>query len=401
MPALTTSPTEPLGHAIEVRVYAEDFNLMPTVGDVELWHTLQKPSDTYYHNAVETGTTISVHYDNMISKVVTWDAYSRDSAIRKCVRALRNTACFGLTNNKLFLLSMLVDEQFIEGSQLCTKWITDRFEALKSTAFGMLSPDLIKLSGQVATIWFTAHKKRAHLRHIPAGWSNVGNRTIESILKVRKSAHGILPPTPYNLAANAVEAKDETGDIPIVIKYSRDRRGVFNFLGSNDSVELIELTDNGVFSIVKVQANGKLESFVVNCKSPSQIEECEVSVMRIEDGIEVTFQKIPALLFPQNEVAETPSTRPPTQTNYTFSGDQDAAPEEVGVTGNKVVSPKMAKVFKIVKPQGSTVSKGETVIILESMKMETKVLSNFDGKLNLKCKENDLVRTGKTLFVVE
>eukprot|EP01060_Flectonema_neradi_P015748 TRINITY_DN2239_c2_g1_i1.p1 TRINITY_DN2239_c2_g1~~TRINITY_DN2239_c2_g1_i1.p1 ORF type:complete len:735 (+),score=181.02 TRINITY_DN2239_c2_g1_i1:66-2270(+) len=401
LPALTTSPTEPIGHAIEVRVYAEDFNLMPTVGDVDLWHTLQKPSDTYYHNAVETGTTISVHYDNMISKVVTWDAYSRDSAIRKCVRALRNTACFGLTNNKLFLLSMLVDEQFSEGSQLCTKWIADRFEVLKATAFSMLSPELIKLSGQVATIWFTAHKKRTHLRHIPSGWSNVGNRTIESVLKVRKSAHGILPPTPYKLSADSVEKEDETGDIPIVVKYTRDRKGVYHFLGSKDAVELIDINERQGFSIVKVQTGGRLESFVVSCKSPSQIEECEVSVMRIEDGIEVTFQKIPSLLFPQNEIAETPTTRPPTQTNYVFSDNQDAAPEEAGITGNKVVSPKMAKVFKILKPQGSTVTKGEAVIILESMKMETKVLSNFDGKINLKCKESDLVRTGKTLFLVE
>eukprot|EP01059_Diplonema_ambulator_P034098 TRINITY_DN7470_c0_g1_i2.p1 TRINITY_DN7470_c0_g1~~TRINITY_DN7470_c0_g1_i2.p1 ORF type:complete len:745 (+),score=296.62 TRINITY_DN7470_c0_g1_i2:123-2237(+) len=397
-PALTTSPVAPIGYAVELRVYAEDFNLMPTVGTVELWESRQIGRNVAFHNAVESGSVISVHYDNMISKVVGWDAFSREACIRKTARALKDTTCFGLTNNKLFLLAIMQHKEYLEGLKLCTKWIADKHNVLKDIAFGMLTKELVFDCAVAACVWNATKNVKPHLRHIPGGWSNTRNRTETKVLKVMKNTHGVLPP--------GLGEEDECGDVALVMKHQKDRKGVFTFTTGATQVggiELLSLEHLPLYSVARIKFTDRISTFVVKGPHTAAIEESRLYVCEVETGVEVAFTKVPTLMYPTCEIAELATTRPCSQTNYTFTPNagevEDAA--AAATPGKKVVSPIMAKVFKTLKNTGDEVTAGETVLILESMKMETKVTTPHSGKLTLKCKEGELTKTGKLLFTVE
>ena len=61
-----------------------------------------------------------------------------------------------------------------------------------------------------------------------------------------------------------------------------------------------------------------------------------------------------------------------------------------------------ANVWKVVVNEGDTVSDGDTVVILESMKMEIPVLSEVDGTIaKLAVSEGDVVQEGDLIAVVE
>jgi biotin carboxyl carrier protein len=62
----------------------------------------------------------------------------------------------------------------------------------------------------------------------------------------------------------------------------------------------------------------------------------------------------------------------------------------------------VANVWKVVKATGETVEEGETLVILESMKMEIPVLAESDGVLKeLAVNEGDVVQEGDLIAVIE
>jgi acetyl-CoA carboxylase biotin carboxyl carrier protein len=62
----------------------------------------------------------------------------------------------------------------------------------------------------------------------------------------------------------------------------------------------------------------------------------------------------------------------------------------------------VANVWKVVKATGETVEEGETLVILESMKMEIPVLAESDGILKeLAVNEGDVVQEGDLIAVIE
>lgn len=67
-----------------------------------------------------------------------------------------------------------------------------------------------------------------------------------------------------------------------------------------------------------------------------------------------------------------------------------------------LVSPMPGKIFKVVRQVGSEVTKGDTILILEAMKMEHAIRSDKDGKVKkILFKTGDLVQGGVTLAEVE
>ncbi len=102
------------GHAIEVRLYAEDpaRGYLPVTGTAARFEVT---GDVRVDAGVETGSVVSPHYDPMLAKVVGW-APTRAEAARKLAAALAGARLHGLTTNRDLLVRILRHEQFLAGA---------------------------------------------------------------------------------------------------------------------------------------------------------------------------------------------------------------------------------------------------------------------------------------------
>jgi geranyl-CoA carboxylase alpha subunit len=103
------------GHAIEVRLYAEDpyAGFLPQTGRVAVWRPATGFGVRIDHGMAE-GLAISPFYDPMIAKVIAHGA-SRDEARMRLIRALRDTIVLGPTTNRHFLIRLLEHADFAAG----------------------------------------------------------------------------------------------------------------------------------------------------------------------------------------------------------------------------------------------------------------------------------------------
>ena len=123
---LSQQDIQPSGHAIEARLYAEDAaqDFLPAAGDIARWQPASGPG-VRIDSGVESGQTVSPFYDPMIAKVIA-HGDSREIARRRLIRALAETAAFGLTTNKRFLIDCLENESFARGAAT-TAFIEEQF----------------------------------------------------------------------------------------------------------------------------------------------------------------------------------------------------------------------------------------------------------------------------------
>ncbi|WP_435156054.1 acetyl/propionyl/methylcrotonyl-CoA carboxylase subunit alpha [Amycolatopsis sacchari] len=115
------------GHAVEVRVYAEDAarGFIPTGGTVL---DLHEPTDVRVDSWLSPGTVVSSNYDPMLAKVVAWGP-DRAAALHRLDRALADTAVLGLTTNVAFLRALLADPD-VRSGQIDTGLVERRLESL-------------------------------------------------------------------------------------------------------------------------------------------------------------------------------------------------------------------------------------------------------------------------------
>jgi propionyl-CoA carboxylase alpha chain len=120
----------PRGHAIEMRVYAEDpaHNFLPSIGTIKRLVLPQGPG-VRNENGVYEGYQIPIYYDPMLGKLVVY-ADTREEAIRRARRALGEYRCEPVRTNVDFLLWALAEEAFVDGSY-DTKHIESHFDASK------------------------------------------------------------------------------------------------------------------------------------------------------------------------------------------------------------------------------------------------------------------------------
>ncbi|CAL9478600.1 acetyl/propionyl/methylcrotonyl-CoA carboxylase subunit alpha [Streptomyces sp. enrichment culture] len=110
--ALAADPPSPRGHAVEVRLYAEDpaRDWAPQTGTL---HRLAVPDGIRLDTGYTDGDAIGVHYDPMLAKLVA-HAPTRAEAVRKLAGALERTVLHGPTTNRDLLLASLRHEEFTE-----------------------------------------------------------------------------------------------------------------------------------------------------------------------------------------------------------------------------------------------------------------------------------------------
>ncbi|MFN8607329.1 MAG: biotin carboxylase N-terminal domain-containing protein [Vulcanimicrobiota bacterium] len=92
---------QPHGHAVEVRLYAEDpaHDHGPCAGPVLEWIA---PPDVRVETALQARDEITPYYDPMVAKLIAHGG-DRQQALRKLRRALEKTVLFGVTCNRDFL----------------------------------------------------------------------------------------------------------------------------------------------------------------------------------------------------------------------------------------------------------------------------------------------------------
>jgi geranyl-CoA carboxylase alpha subunit len=112
---LTQEQVKFAGHAIEVRLYAEDAyaDFLPQTGRIDLWRPAIGPGIRVDHG-MKDGLLISPFYDPMIAKVIAHGA-SREQARIRLVQALRDTVVLGPTTNRHFLIRLLDHPEFTAG----------------------------------------------------------------------------------------------------------------------------------------------------------------------------------------------------------------------------------------------------------------------------------------------
>lgn len=96
------------GHAIEVRLCAEDDNFSPHTGRV-LHFTV--PAHARFDHALEAGGEVAPYYDSMLGKLIVHGT-SRADAIGKMMAALAGTQVLGLPTNRAFLAACLAHPVF-------------------------------------------------------------------------------------------------------------------------------------------------------------------------------------------------------------------------------------------------------------------------------------------------
>ncbi len=103
------------GHAIEVRLYAEDprQNYLPQTGKILSWLPATG-AQVRIDDGVRTGGEVSPFYDPMIAKVIAWGA-TRTEAARVLAKAVEDSVLLGLNNNKAYLAQLLRHSAFIAG----------------------------------------------------------------------------------------------------------------------------------------------------------------------------------------------------------------------------------------------------------------------------------------------
>ncbi len=95
------------GHAIEVRIYAEDpqRDFLPSIGTLKHLRTPLENTHVRIDTGVRAGDEVSIHYDPMIAKLIVWDT-DRSGALRRLAAALGDYQVVGVTTNIEFLASL-------------------------------------------------------------------------------------------------------------------------------------------------------------------------------------------------------------------------------------------------------------------------------------------------------
>jgi propionyl-CoA carboxylase alpha chain len=114
------------GWALESRVYAEDplRGFLPSIGTLSRYNE-PKGNNIRIDSGIREGNEISIYYDPMISKLITYGA-NRTEALQKMREALDSYVIRGVTHNINFLRSLCDHPRFIAGN-LTTKFIPDEY----------------------------------------------------------------------------------------------------------------------------------------------------------------------------------------------------------------------------------------------------------------------------------
>ncbi|GIJ73780.1 acetyl/propionyl/methylcrotonyl-CoA carboxylase subunit alpha [Virgisporangium ochraceum] len=154
----------PDGHAIEVRVYAEDpaAGFLPTGGRVLAWRA---PAGVRTDAGIAEGGVVGSDYDPMLAKIIAHGP-DRAAAIRRLDAALRDTVLLGLGSNLAFLRALLADPD-VRAGNLDTGLVERRLADLTARE---VPDDVLGAATGIALLGLEPSAPVVDPFDIPGGW---------------------------------------------------------------------------------------------------------------------------------------------------------------------------------------------------------------------------------------
>ncbi len=306
---------ELLGHAIEVRLYAEEpeKGFLPSTGPVSLFE-FSESSGIRIDSGVTTGDEVSPYYDAMIAKIIGYGE-TREDARRRLLTALQDGALLGLGNNRNFLIDALEQQAFKDG---------------------------------LATTAFIAENYGDQFRPAPVqGSFVVGGAVIQHLLAMGE-AHERAPLVSHELLdwssrGRAVSTREyQIDDIEVSVRLETVAAGQYQVLFDSQEflVEFMGMSD----TCCTLQINGRREMFNFVHEVPATLHLANATYsMSLTDHTRVSPEAV------------------------------DAA------GGGTVVAPMHGLLLAIEVAQNETVVKGQRLAVLEAMKMQHEITAPANG----------------------
>ena len=308
------------GHAIEVRLYTEDpsQDFLPASGPVDLWAPASGVG-VRVDSGISTGQAISPFYDPMVAKVIGYGP-TREAARLRLIGALKETVLFGTPNNKDFLIQCLEKQSFIDGAAT-TAFIAEEF----SDAELEIQPASFADSAVAATLELCLENK-GHFQKSLLVSSQLQNWTIASAMVSRKQYQ--FDETIHDLSISPVNSSTDTYQV-------------------SDSVA----EQAAEVQVVSIQAN---------------------TAVVLLDGVKLVAQ---FMWLKRGQLHCS------IQGRGAFFKDLiilDGAIDEA-VGGGRVIAPMHGLLLEVLVKSGDEVVKGQTLAILEAMKMHYEIKAEIDG----------------------
>jgi len=330
------------GHAIEVRLYAEDpgRGFLPQTGNLNRLSMPVEGPHVRVDTGVREGDAISVHYDPMIAKLIVWD-HDRPAAVRRLTKALAATVIGGVNTNRQYLLEIAAHPAFAAG-EVDTGFI-DRHA-------GDLLPSSQPASDRVLAL---------------AACQVLIERRAAVAAAAARSAD---PWSPWNLTngwrlnGEAVETvRFRDGDAPVEIAVRHRGAGW-----------RLTLPGGEMDASAEAEADGTLAADLGGRRIRAAVIADGDTVIVMDGG------RAHRLL--RHDPAA-------------------AAAQDTG--GGKLTSPMPGKIVRVLAKAGDTVRRGTPLIVLEAMKMEHTIAAPGDGTVErIAFQVGDMVEEGVELVAI-
>lgn len=330
------------GAAIEARLYAEDpaNGFLPASGTIARW--VWDPSQGVRMDAgVASGSEVSVHYDPMLAKVISHGP-TRADATRQLVRALRAFDAAGITTNRRFLIDVLSTDAWAQGATT-----TALLQDLYPNGWSPVEDPALDVDAALAcAVWDFDRRMRGreHVPFVPGGFRNNRGAPLRQEFQ---NAHG------YQTVLYTPQDREFRPGAGTWL-LSAERRVHYRCDDAR-----VQLTDDSGWSRsweIASWAQGEVRAFVA--ASPRGT---------------VVWTEAPRFPVPEDDVVE-----------------------------GGCVAPMNGTVLRVLVNEGDAVTGGQTLLVLEAMKMEHRVSAQNDGTVrHLSVAEGDLVDAGTVLAVVE
>jgi pyruvate carboxylase subunit A/propionyl-CoA carboxylase alpha chain len=200
-------PDPPLSHgySIEARLYAEDpaKGWQPQAGTV---HHFEVPGNVRLDTGIFDGSVVSVFYDPMIAKVISY-APSRRQAAGVLADALARTRIHGVRTNRDLLVNVLRHRAFLDGATDTAFFDT---HGLATLAAPLADQRAVELSALASALADAAQNRRTAtvFTSAPSGWRNLASGyQIKQFSDIAGETHAVR----YRFTRSGVELPSNDG----------------------------------------------------------------------------------------------------------------------------------------------------------------------------------------------